>query len=241
MLISQCSARHRGRARRPAPCIRAVRPPDPNRHHSGSLTRCQPRIRQLGDGAGSGPSLARSGTRCGSQPLRADRAGRIILPAYSPFPRAAASLPRCSVERKLQALPCSGEFLRRVKRPGSGATFWYYYIFRIATYRRTSDRDLTATSASAAAAAAMVIAVTYPSVRITFPPALQRVRDSGRDIDVPHPGAGSTLRWRLPPPRPGSLPACGRPSYLAAVLATAVDENVSLRITASNTAAYRVQ
>jgi hypothetical protein len=44
----------------------------------------------------------------------------------------------------------------------------YYYIFLIATYRRISGSDLTATSPSAIPAAAMVIAVTYPSVRITF-------------------------------------------------------------------------
>jgi hypothetical protein len=43
-----------------------------------------------------------------------------------------------------------------------------YYIFLIATYRRTSGSDLTATSPSAIPAAAMVSAVTYPSVRITF-------------------------------------------------------------------------
>jgi hypothetical protein len=35
-------------------------------------------------------------------------------------------------------------------------------------YRRTSGSDLTATSPSAVPAAAMVIAMTYPSVRITF-------------------------------------------------------------------------
>jgi hypothetical protein len=44
----------------------------------------------------------------------------------------------------------------------------YYYIFLIATYRRTSGSDLTAASPSAIPAAAMVIAVAYPSVRITF-------------------------------------------------------------------------
>jgi hypothetical protein len=44
----------------------------------------------------------------------------------------------------------------------------YYYIFLIATYRRISGSDLTATKPSAIPAAAMVIAVTYPSVRITF-------------------------------------------------------------------------
>ena len=43
-----------------------------------------------------------------------------------------------------------------------------YYIFLIAMYRRTSGSDLTATSPSAVPAAAMVIAVTYPNVRITF-------------------------------------------------------------------------
>ena len=43
-----------------------------------------------------------------------------------------------------------------------------YYIFLIAIYRRTSGSDLTATSPAAIPAAAMAIAVTYPSVRITF-------------------------------------------------------------------------
>ncbi len=46
--------------------------------------------------------------------------------------------------------------------------FLYCYIFLIATNRRTSGSDLTATTPSAAPTAAMVIAVTYPSVRITF-------------------------------------------------------------------------
>ena len=50
------------------------------------------------------------------------------------------------------------------------------HIFLIATYRRTSGRDLTAITPSPAPAAAMVIAVTYPSVRITFS-CLQRIRD----------------------------------------------------------------
>ena len=65
---------------------------------------------RIDNGVGSGLSLARSGTHCGSQPRRADRAGRIILPADSPFPRAAVSLPRCCISRKLRALPFSDEF-----------------------------------------------------------------------------------------------------------------------------------
>ena len=46
--------------------------------------------------------------------------------------------------------------------------FLCYYIFLIAMYRRASGSDRTATSPSAVPAAAIVIAVTYPSVRITF-------------------------------------------------------------------------
>jgi len=54
-----------------------------------------------------------------------------------------------------------------------------YYIFRIATYRRTSGSDLTATSPSAIAAAAIVSAVTYPSVRINFLLLFSGSRDIG--------------------------------------------------------------
>jgi hypothetical protein len=54
-------------------------------------------------------------------------------------------------------------------------------VFLIATYRRTSGSDLIVNSPSAAAAAAMVIAVTYPSTRITF--LLFLSGSAARDLD----------------------------------------------------------
>ena len=59
----------------------------------------------------------------------------------------------------------------------------------------------------------MVTVVTYPIVRIIFLLLIRGSAAAARDIDVPHPGAGSELK----PPPPGLLPACGRRSYLAAV------------------------
>jgi len=52
-------------------------------------------------------------------------------------------------------------------------------------YRRTSGSDLTATSPSAVPAAVMVIAVTYPSVRIIFLLLVSGSAPAGRDIDDP--------------------------------------------------------
>src|SRR5271168_4292230 len=80
--------------------------------------------------------------------------------------------------------------------------FLRYYIFLIAMYRRASGSDLTATSPSAVPAAAIVIAVTCPSVRVTFLLLSGEYATAARDIDVPHPGAGHALRRR-----PGALPA----------------------------------
>jgi hypothetical protein len=65
--------------------------------------------------------------------------------------------------------PCrAATNLSRVQLPGPEQRLLCYYIFLIAMYRRASGSDLTAASASAVPAAAMAIAVTYPSVRITF-------------------------------------------------------------------------
>ena len=99
--------------------------------------------------------------------------------------------------------------------PGPEQHFLCCYIFLIATYRRTSGSDLTATSPSAAPAAATVIAITYPSVRIVFLLLVSGSATADRDIDVHHLGAGSAPRWQ-PPWSPGSLTACSGPSYLAA-------------------------
>lgn len=65
--------------------------------------------------------------------------------------------------------PCrAATNLSRVQLPGPEQRFLCCYIFLIAMNRRSSGSDLTATSPSAVPAAAMVIAVTYPIVRITF-------------------------------------------------------------------------
>ena len=98
--------------------------------------------------------------------------------------------------------------------PGPEQRYSLHYIFLIVRYRRITGSDLTATSPSAAAVAAMVTVVTYPIVRIIFLLLIRGSAAAARDIDVPHPGAGSELN----PPPPGLLPACGRRSYLAAVL-----------------------
>jgi hypothetical protein len=101
-----------------------------------------------------------------------------------------------------------------VQLPGSGATLFIFYIFLIVRYRRTSGSDLTATSPSAAALAAAVIVVMYPIARIIFLSLICGSATAARDANVADPGAGSKLS--LPPP--GSLPACGRRSYLSAFL-----------------------
>jgi hypothetical protein len=87
------------------------------------------------------------------------------------------------------------------------------HIFLSAAYSRRSGSDLTAITPSAAPAAAMVIAVTYPSARISFLLLFSRSATRGFDVVVPRPVA-RLRRW---PPR-RLLPACGGPSYLTAVL-----------------------
>ena len=97
---------------------------------------------------------------------------------------------------------------------GPEQRYLFNYIFLIIRYRRTSGSDLTATSPSAAAQAAAVIVVMYPIARIICLSFICGSATGGRNIGVPHPGAGS----KLSPPPPGSLPARGRRSYLPAFL-----------------------
>jgi hypothetical protein len=46
-----------------------------------------------------------------------------------------------------------------------------------------------------------VIAVTYPSVRITISCSSAGPETAARDVDVTDSGAGSAPPWRRPPPR----------------------------------------
>jgi hypothetical protein len=62
----------------------------------------------------------------------------------------------------------------------------------------------------------MAIAATYPRVRITFSCSCGAA--TAAPALMSHPGAGSALHWRPLRPPPDSLPACSRPSFLAAVL-----------------------
>jgi hypothetical protein len=107
-------------------------------------------------------------------------------------------------KEKLRPLPCSHEcFAGAAAEVRSNSS--YYYILRISRYRRASGSDLTASTPSVAAAAASVIAVTYPSVRIIFLLLLRGSATAARDVDVPHPGAGS---------KPSGPPAAGLTAHV---------------------------
>ena len=104
-------------------------------------------------------------------------------------------------------------------------------------YRRASGSDLTATSASAVPAATMVIAVTYPSVRITFLLLLADPRQRPATLmslipeQAAHRTGGRSGRRRTHCP-----PAAGLLTWLPSS-ATAADEDASLRFTACQRAA----
>src|SRR5690348_15332354 len=68
------------------------------------------------------------------------------------------------------------------------------HIFVIATYRRTSGSDLTASTTSAAPAAAMVIATTYPSVLIRLSCSAHLGGVVGRQAPWPPRSGAVTLR-----------------------------------------------
>lgn len=118
------------------------------------------------------------------------------------FPKAtalfwSARLSQRRPERRKLQFPRCPRCIREAQCRGPEQRYSLYYIFLIVRYRRTSGSDLTATSPSAAAVAVMVIVVTYPIVRIIFFLLIRGSATAARDIDVPHPGAGSELL--LPP------------------------------------------
>ena len=91
-------------------------------------------------------------------------------------------------------------------------------IFLIARYRRVSGSALTAITPSTIPATARVIAVTYPSARIIFLLPSGGSATAARDIDIPHPGAGSAPVL-MPVPASAGLPsACSSATCLIAVL-----------------------
>ena len=138
-----------------------------------------------------------------------------------------------SLRKTKNSGPCrAATNVSRVQLPGSGATlFLPYYIFLIATYRRTSGSDLTATTPSAAAPAAMVIAVTYPSVRITYLLSSTGPRQRPATLMSRIPERAARCAGGRPGRRAYCLPAAGLLTWLPPS-ATAADEDVSLRITA---------
>src|SRR5580658_7680674 len=124
---------------------------------------------------------------------------------------------RSSAEVQGSSLNLSRASSRSLFRAVNAASSRPYYIFLIATYRRASGSDLTATTPSAAAPAARAIAVTYPSVRITYllssasprrPPATSMSR-------IPERAARCAGGHPRPP---GLLSASSRPSDLAVTL-----------------------
>jgi hypothetical protein len=85
------------------------------------------------------------------------------------------------------------------------------HMFLIATYRRRSGTDLTASNPSAAPAAAMAMAATYPSVRMMSLLLVSGSMTAARHMDV------HLSRCGQHPACAGSLPVWPGPSHLIAV------------------------